>query len=929
MSTLTLQPPIAAATVNNLDVMHLVDVSDTGPLNPRGTSKQITIADLKIVMGSQNVAGLGRVWHSDALGNAIGSANLIFSVADNALKLTTNASIEFGTGDVDITHTGTEFSIINTAGNIVIRNTDNTGNIINRLGAITNTANFLFQNANSIDLLKISGDGISAFQSNTADTILEHRNITAANTANKVIYKTFLNITTTGLVEASKIQTNFDDISAANNVAHMVFSIRESNVLNPVLDLQGGGIVSINGVTQTVRLDTSNQSAASTNNVVRKSHFLNVTTTGLVEASRIETKLDNIGETTNTSRVSIFARFAGALQETLRVQGNDFPSHIGAILGSPNAAALTLRQANPTISNFTVRVTSQGTGLNSDGGSIFFTQSGVNKAVFGPQAVDLNISYISTTAASTANTIRHFDFLQIPTTGDVEASRIETSFSDIGTTTNTSTWTVLTRLNNVLTPTVFVAGENVGIGASPVTGSRLDVTINTPGSGSSSGYSFQLVNTNATANAVISQGFRAGGSIRAFIQAQNVGDTGGAQGALYLGTSQNGVLTRSVKLDELGNFTMGLVSTVATSRIHVAGINGPTSRIQLDRYSNNVAGGKFRTRKARGTINTPLAILSGDELGGYDGAAFDSAGFAVGAEMFFVASENWTASAHGTDVLYNTVLNGTTTNSSVMRISNNGAILLSDNAKTDTPFSRLYVIDSASFVGGATDNASTSAWSISIASGLVSFGTLVPTGVGIKTANVNGLAMSATTRAVAIGNAVSNSSHIANVQFQVISTIGASRPAPHMTTAQETTWLALTPLSGDQLYNTTLNRLRIHDGSALKSVAYLSDLQGSSDRVRVFTAVSNNTAAMGVADFYGVTDTSVARTITVSTADFVVGRTFIFTDESLAAGINNITIDTEGTQTIDGVADPSSVAITVNGGVIRLYVATTTTLKSW
>lgn len=67
----------------------------------------------------------------------------------------------------------------------------------------------------------------------------------------------------------------------------------------------------------------------------------------------------------------------------------------------------------------------------------------------------------------------------------------------------------------------------------------------------------------------------------------------------------------------------------------------------------------------------------------------------------------------------------------------------------------------------------------------------------------------------------------------------------------------------------------------------------------------------------GVTDTTAARTVTLSTDDVKVGRILIIKDESGAAnGTNKITIDTEGAELIDGAA---SVDITTGYGVIRLY----------
>lgn len=65
-------------------------------------------------------------------------------------------------------------------------------------------------------------------------------------------------------------------------------------------------------------------------------------------------------------------------------------------------------------------------------------------------------------------------------------------------------------------------------------------------------------------------------------------------------------------------------------------------------------------------------------------------------------------------------------------------------------------------------------------------------------------------------------------------------------------------------------------------------------------------------DYYiGVTDTTVSRTIQLMSALVSAGRIFIVKDESGAAGTNNISITTEGAETIDG---QSNYTISVNYG---------------
>lgn len=80
-------------------------------------------------------------------------------------------------------------------------------------------------------------------------------------------------------------------------------------------------------------------------------------------------------------------------------------------------------------------------------------------------------------------------------------------------------------------------------------------------------------------------------------------------------------------------------------------------------------------------------------------------------------------------------------------------------------------------------------------------------------------------------------------------------------------------------------------------------------------ATAGNYTVLG-AVIVGVTSTAAARTITLATSATEDGKVIIVKDESGAANVNNITIDTEGSELIDGAA---SKTINTAYGVKRFY----------
>jgi len=101
---------------------------------------------------------------------------------------------------------------------------------------------------------------------------------------------------------------------------------------------------------------------------------------------------------------------------------------------------------------------------------------------------------------------------------------------------------------------------------------------------------------------------------------------------------------------------------------------------------------------------------------------------------------------------------------------------------------------------------------------------------------------------------------------------------------------------------------------AALTVSGLTTLSGGLITKR--TASATDYTALATDQIIAITDTTVARAITLNTALLTAGRTYIIVDESGAAGTNNITIQTQGAETINGAA---TLVISVNYGAIFIY----------
>ena len=57
--------------------------------------------------------------------------------------------------------------------------------------------------------------------------------------------------------------------------------------------------------------------------------------------------------------------------------------------------------------------------------------------------------------------------------------------------------------------------------------------------------------------------------------------------------------------------------------------------------------------RSRGSVDSPTAVQAGDWLGGINAVGYDGSEWDTGAGITFKASENWSSSGHGTEIVFN------------------------------------------------------------------------------------------------------------------------------------------------------------------------------------------------------------------------------------------------------------------------------------
>ena len=146
----------------------------------------------------------------------------------------------------------------------------------------------------------------------------------------------------------------------------------------------------------------------------------------------------------------------------------------------------------------------------------------------------------------------------------------------------------------------------------------------------------------------------------------------GAAGADHIFQVGNNGATEAMRILNSGN--IGIGTNAPEERVHIQAEADTTIRLASFGATSSSTP-SFSLQSARGTSSAPAALQSGDLMGQLTGRGYNGTAFTGGrAAVQFLASENWSGSATGTEIRFQTTANGQTSRAERVRITNVGNV---------------------------------------------------------------------------------------------------------------------------------------------------------------------------------------------------------------------------------------------------------------
>lgn len=169
-------------------------------------------------------------------------------------------------------------------------------------------------------------------------------------------------------------------------------------------------------------------------------------------------------------------------------------------------------------------------------------------------------------------------------------------------------------------------------------------------------------------------------------------------------------------IDPNGNVGIGTSAPIGLLHLSVDG--APGQHVVVDGYTSSTPAPGYVVRKARGTSASPSAVLSGDYLGSFGARGYGATGFSSTSKglVSILAAEDWSDTAQGSDILFETTALSGTTRAEKMRITANGNVGIG----TTNPAAKLDVAAGAAGEGVRITSSGTGGGSVNLVNSFLS-----------------------------------------------------------------------------------------------------------------------------------------------------------------------------------------------------------------
>jgi hypothetical protein len=432
---------------------------------------------------------------------------------------------------------------------------------------------------------------------------------------------------------------------------------------------------------------------------------------------------------------------------------------------------------------------------------------------------------------------------------------------------------------------------------------------------------------------VFTEGFQSDGTLglggnTALVYNPNIGGSGDGllSSSATLQIVEQSIFGNSLAVS--GNLGVGTDPASNVVLLEVAADQGNNGGISVSQYDNSfsVNGAELVVKRARGTQATPLTVADGDTMGELDFFGHDGTTFRLASSIVSQLDNTVGASQVPANLLFNTADSaGTLTER--LRITSGGFISGSGtlhNVGATTLGSTLNVTGAVSGAVGITG--SSGIFDVQVSSSAFHGNTayfssdvqIAGTLIGASPLKISG----AIDIVDDLGNVISGlgtSIFSSSAGAMFVQAISSSNDLAVSGNIHATTYYG----DGSNLtgIDSASGSARQYSSTGMETSGYLK-VSGSATFA---SGITHNRAAITAAsytilvtDYYiGADPTSNAITLTLPAAATAGGgKTYIIKDEGGTAAINNITIDGDGSETVDGV---TTVDITSPYGALNLY----------